>query len=336
MSTETTWDPFGIPDGYYDEDAQSRSGQRVLNVTFRRPKGARKDESTATQARTWLRAAMAALGILAAAAAVVSFEAQYRMVFAAKNVAPIAALEAAIPDVAALVFASLGIALALHGRQAIRARVLNVGAVATSVAMNLLAAGHGFRDLAIWVMPPVAYALASDTAIGVIRSHAIARQRELSEALAGDETTPLAVLGGVALWLLRLVIAPPSTLKGFRGWVLDACPVAPGRRAVVAAPNVAALPAAPETPGSAVMSTVEPETKRRLAPAGERQRPAGVSPRRPGSWPWSPSGTATSPASTRRRSRGSAATSRREVGLNEGSARSALRPRVLAARGGAS
>ena len=70
----------------------------------------------------WLRAAMCALGVLAAAAAVVSFEAQYRMVFAAKDVAPIAALEAAIPDVAALVFASLGIALALHGRQAIRAQ----------------------------------------------------------------------------------------------------------------------------------------------------------------------------------------------------------------------
>ena len=164
---------------------------------------------------------MAALGLLAAAAAVVSFEAQYRMVFAAKNVAPIAALEAAIPDVAALVFASLGIALALHGRQAIRARVLNVGAVATSIAMNMLAAGHGFRDLAIWVMPPVAYALASDTAIGVIRSHAIARQRELREALAGDETTPLAVLGGVALWLLRLALAAspaPGSAGGQRSF----------------------------------------------------------------------------------------------------------------------
>ena len=34
----------------------------------------------------------------------------------------IAALEAAIPDAAALVFASLGIALALHGSRAMRAR----------------------------------------------------------------------------------------------------------------------------------------------------------------------------------------------------------------------
>lgn len=338
MSTDTTWEPFGIPDEYYDEDAQSRSGQRVLNVSFRRPKGARKDERTANQAGTWLRAAMGALGILAAAAAVVSFEAQYRMVFAAKNVAPIAALEAAIPDVAALVFASLGIALALHGRQAIRARVLNVGAVATSIAMNLLAAGHGFRDLAIWVMPPVAYALASDTAIGVIRSHAIARQRELSEALAGDETTPLAVLAGIALWLLRLAIAPPSTLKGFRGWVLDSCPVAPGRRAMVTAPNVAALPAASETPGSAAISAIRPEPEAQAEvgePARQPQRRRGESKtarflalvaERYGDL------AGIDPAKVSRICSDLAP----QIGLNEGSARSALRPRVLAARGGAS
>ena len=166
-----------------------------------------------------------------------SYAAQYRMVFAAKGVAPVAALEAAIPDVAALIFATLGIALALHGRRAIRARVLNVGAVATSVAMNVLAAGHGWRDLAIWAMPPVAYALASDTAIGVVRAWTIARQKALNEALADDEATPLAILGGLLLWLLRLALAPGSTLAGFRAWVLEECPVAPGRRGRPASPG---------------------------------------------------------------------------------------------------
>jgi hypothetical protein len=173
---------------------------------------------------------MIALAVLAAAAAVVSYAAQYRMVFAAKRVAPVAALEAAIPDVAALIFATLGVALALHGRRAIRARVLNVAAVATSVAMNVLAAGRGWRDLAIWAMPPVAYALASDTAIGVVRAWALARQKALHEALDGDETTPLAIVGGLLLWLLRLAVAPVSTLAGFRAWVVEECPVAPSRR----------------------------------------------------------------------------------------------------------
>ena len=47
----------------------------------------------------WLTASMVALAVLAAASAVVSYAAQYRMVLAAKGVAPVAALEAGIPDV---------------------------------------------------------------------------------------------------------------------------------------------------------------------------------------------------------------------------------------------
>ena len=62
----------------------------------------------------WLRNAAAGLCVLAAAAAAVSFTAQYRMAETARKLPAIAALEAAIPDAAALVFASLGIALALH------------------------------------------------------------------------------------------------------------------------------------------------------------------------------------------------------------------------------
>ena len=69
----------------------------------------------------WLRNAAAGLCVLAAAAAAVSFTAQYRMAETARHLPAIAALEAAIPDAAALVFACLGIALALHGRRALRA-----------------------------------------------------------------------------------------------------------------------------------------------------------------------------------------------------------------------
>jgi hypothetical protein len=110
-----------------------------------------------------LRNAAAGLCVLAAAAAAVSFTAQYRMVNATRHLPAIAALEAAIPDAAALVFACLGIALALHGRRALRARALNLASVGASVFMNAIAAAPGWRNLAIWSMPPVAYALASDT-----------------------------------------------------------------------------------------------------------------------------------------------------------------------------
>ena len=174
----------------------------------------------------WLRNAAAGLCILAAAAAAVSFTAQYRMVDATRHLPAIAALEAAIPDAAALVFACLGIALALHGRRALRARALNLASVGTSVFMNTLAAEPGWRNLAIWALPPVAYALASDTLIGVVRAWALARHQHLT----ADAATPLAILGGLLLWLLRLALAPASTLAGFRAWVLAECPVAPGRR----------------------------------------------------------------------------------------------------------
>jgi hypothetical protein len=174
----------------------------------------------------WLRNAAAGLCVLAAAAAAVSFTAQYRMAETARHLPAIAALEAAIPDAAALVFACLGIALALHGRRALRARALNVASVAASVFMNALAAGPGWRNLAIWAMPPVAYALASDTLIGVVRAWTLARHQNLAD----EAPTPLGILGGLILWLLRLALAPASTLAGFRAWVLEECPVAPGRR----------------------------------------------------------------------------------------------------------
>ena len=120
----------------------------------------------------------------AAAAAAVSFTAQYRLVYADRRLAVVAGLEAAIPDAAALVFACLGVALALHERRAIRARALNVASIGASVFMNVIAAAPGWQSLAVWAMPPVAYALASDTLIGVVRSWVIARQRHLNAMLA--------------------------------------------------------------------------------------------------------------------------------------------------------
>ena len=246
MSAEP-WRPFGMP--------EPDRGLRILNVTMRRPKGARKDERTADPAATWLRSALVGLGVLAAAAAAVSFAAQYVLVYGAKGTPWLAALEAAIPDVGAVVFACLGIALALKGKRALRARGGNLACVGLSLTMNLLAAHAGWRGIAIWVMPSAVYAFASDTLIGVIRAYVLAKLGK-----ADDDRTMLEVLGGLLLWGLRLTLAPPSTLTGFRSWVLAECPVAPGRRGAVTAPNVPALPAA-VTPGNAGIPATEPGTQ---------------------------------------------------------------------------
>jgi Protein of unknown function (DUF2637) len=267
----------------------------------------------------WLRTAMAGLAVLAAAAALVSYQAQYQLVAGYKHAPVVAAVQAAIPDVAALVFASLGIALALHGRRAVRARALNVAAVATSVAMNALAAAPGWRALAVWVLPPVAYALASDTLIGVVRAWAIARQQQLGARLAGEEQTPLAIVGGLLLWWLRLVLAPASTLAGFRRWVVQECPVAPGRRSLSGGPSAPAVTAGRPAVGRSRGRRRRPGSKtgRFLALVEERHGPLGQIP--PGEV--SPICTALAP----------------QVGLNTGAARTALRRAVLAARdGGAS
>ena len=176
----------------------------------------------------WLRNAAAGLCVLAAAAAAVSFTAQYRMAETARHLPVVAALEAAIPDAAALVFACLGIALALHGRRALRARALNLASVGASVFMNAIAAAPGWRNLAIWIH-----------AAGRLRPgqrHPHRRRPHPGPrppppapraALAADAATPLTVLGGLALWLLRLALAPASTLTGFRAWVLARVPGRP-------------------------------------------------------------------------------------------------------------
>ena len=238
----------------------------------------------------WLRNAAAGLCVLAAAAAAVSFTAQYRMAETARKLPAIAALEAAIPDAAALVFACLGIALALHGRRALRARALNLASVAASVFMNAIAAEPGWHNLAIWAMPPVAYALASDTLISVVR---VRHQHHADEA-----ATPMAILGCLLLWLLRLALAPASTLAGFRAWVLAECPVAPGRR-----------PAPAPHPRKAT------KTARFLDLVTERHGPLASLPLN--------------------RVAGISADLAPELDLNPGAARTALRKAVLAARNGA-
>ena len=254
----------------------------------------------------WLRNAATGLCLLASAAAAVSFTAQYRLIYTTRQLAFVAALEAAIPDAAALVFACLGIALALHGRRAIRARLLNLASVGTSVFMNTIAAAPGWRNLAVWAMPPVAYALASDTLIGVVRARAIARHRDLGTALAPETAAPLAALGGLVLWLLRLALAPVSTLAGFRAWVVGECPVAPGRRQAPA-PEPASSPYPAGDPRPT-------KTARFLSLVTERHGPLAQVPLD--------------------RVAAISADLASHADLNPGSARAALRKAILAARNG--
>jgi len=185
-----------------------------------------------------------------------------------------------------------------------------MAAAGTSVAMNVIAAAPGWRDLAVWAMPPAAYALSSDTLIGVVRASAIARHPD-SGALA-EEVTVLTVAAGVTLWLLRLTMAPRSTLGGFRAWVLTQCPVAPARPAFTPPVTAALSPQAP-APQTAPVPR-ETKTARFLSLVTERHGSLAAVPL-----------AATAQI---------AAALAPQVNLNPGAARTALRQAVLAAQNG--
>ena len=241
-----------------------------------------------TASGLWLRNAAAGLCVLAAAAAAVSFTAQYRMVDATRHLPAIAALEAAIPDAAALVFACLGVALALHGRHAIRARALNLASVGASVFMNAIAAAPGWRNLAIWAMPPVAYALASDTLIGVVRAWALARQQRTACRAgcrrghsAGHHRRAGLVAAASQLW------PPPPPCPGS----------VPGCWRNARSPPAAALPARPRPSPPLSRPGWRPHRSRWRSRARRR---------RLGSFLWSPNGTGHLPPSPLIASPGSA------------------------------
>src|SRR5258708_37839542 len=75
------WSPLGVLEANYADMPPRRDGVRVARHRLRRC-GERDRPAR------WLTASMVALGVLAGASAVVSYSAQYRMVLAAKAVAP--------------------------------------------------------------------------------------------------------------------------------------------------------------------------------------------------------------------------------------------------------
>ncbi|MBC6461470.1 hypothetical protein [Actinomadura sp. HBU206391] len=198
------------------------------------------DRTTRDTAGRWLLAvASVLLLLLAVAQGYVSFRAQYAFVHEIKGEHFASMLEALGLDAAAVIFALLALAQARLGRPAVTERVLNLACVLGSLAMNALSADmSSAKSIAAWTLPAALYAAASDRLIAVVRRQALAGRPG-----ADREGSPLAAAGSVALWTLRLALAPVTTTKGLRRWVLDEAPIAPGRRAVHGRTELPALPA---------------------------------------------------------------------------------------------
>ena len=159
------WHPFGLADEDYAEP--DRNGIRWLHLG--RGNGP-KDARPKYQSGQWLRGAMIALGLLAAAAAVVSFDSAVPDGLRGQGHGGGGGAGGRDPGRGRGGVRRAGHRAGAAGQRALGPRALNVAAVATSIGMNYLAAGSGWRDAAIWMMPSVAYAVASDRLIAVVRA----------------------------------------------------------------------------------------------------------------------------------------------------------------------
>jgi hypothetical protein len=164
--------------------------------------------------------------LLAAAQGYVSFRAQYAFVDHAKRAHLPSVLEALGLDTGAVIFALLALSLARRGRRGTVERILNVACAVGSLTMNLLAADLSSpRSVTVWVLPSALYALASDRLIAVVRRWVLATDHAAPTA---DDGSAWRAVGGLALWLLRLVFDLPGTVRGLRHWVLVTAPLVPG------------------------------------------------------------------------------------------------------------
>jgi len=198
-------------------------------------------------------AAAVLLGMLAAGLFVVSLAAQYRYVFAVKHQFLPAAIEAVSLDAGMTVFSLLALGLAMAGQPARIERALIVVCAAASAGQNYAAADlASLRSVAAYLVPPLFLALVVDRVIAVVRRHVLGDAGRSVWAAAGRSLAAAArLLGLVLLYLLRLVLAPPSTAAGLRRLVLNAAPVPAAPAPAAQGAGIGPPPDAPPVPAGA-------------------------------------------------------------------------------------
>jgi hypothetical protein len=167
------------------------------------------------------------LAVLALATFYVSFRAQFTFMYAVKHQDLPALIEALIADVAMVVCSLLALGMACAGQSAKVARLLVVVFAGLSAGMNYLAADvSSFRSVAVYVMPPVVFAVCTDQTVAVIRRHGLGITEDSAWSVLGRVVLAAARLTGIiALYSLRFILAPAQTARGLRRIVLAAAPI---------------------------------------------------------------------------------------------------------------
>lgn len=167
------------------------------------------------------------LAVLAAATFYVSFRAQFTFMYAVKHQDLPALIEALIADVAMVVCSLLALGMACAGQSAKVARLLVIVFAGLSAGMNYLAADvSSFRSVAVYVMPPVVFAVCTDQVVAVIRRHGLGITEDSAWTVLGRlALAVMRLVGIILLYGLRFILAPAETGKGLRRMVLNAAPL---------------------------------------------------------------------------------------------------------------
>ena len=202
------------------EITRDGAGRAVTNIRKLAGRQPRPGEGLITTATVLL-------GLLDGALFAVSLAAQYQYIFRAKHQSWPAIIEAVAFDAGMIIFSLLALGLARSGQSARIERALIVVCALGSAAMNYAAADvTSVRSVAAYVMPPVFLAIVTDRVVAVVRRHVLGDEERSAWAAVGRTAVAvLAVTGKVALYGLRLVLAPASTLGGLRRCVLLATPL---------------------------------------------------------------------------------------------------------------
>jgi Protein of unknown function (DUF2637) len=186
------------------------------------------------------------LALLGAGCFYVSWWGQYLFIFAAKQQAAPAQIQAGMLDAGMVILSGLSLGLARQGKPSRAERVLIQLCAAGSAAMNYLAADDASpRSVIVFTAAPVFAAIITDRVVSVVRRHALgigeeSAWRGLGRAVAGL----VRVTGLLALYWLRFALAPKQTASGVRRMVLDAAPL-PG---VIQDRPVPVIEARPDVP----------------------------------------------------------------------------------------
>ena len=163
---------------------------------------------------TWL------LALLSAGLMYVSFDAQYRFILTQKGDRGASLIEAAMLDAGMVILSALGVGLARAGKPSRNVRFLIVICAGASAGMNLAAANlASWRSVAAYAAAPVFLAVITDQVIAVIRQHILPQDTRSAWAPLGRTVIAgLHMAAVVALYLLRVLLAPSETLRACAGW----------------------------------------------------------------------------------------------------------------------